>query len=156
MKKLLSIILAAGLLASISTTAFASEINQDTTSKTADVKITTNIDPTYVVTIPESTAINFNATSTALGTVKATSMQIEANKKIVVLASADAFKNTSDASKTIAYKLMNGSAEFSSIDILTTADKADLTVAIDKSAWDSAYAGAYSGVITFTLSYENA
>lgn len=152
MKKILSFVLAAIMVTALSTTAFAAELNQDD-PKTQDTEITTSIAPTYVVTIPADAKIEFNATSTVLGTVKASHMQIEPDKMVVVNATAGKLENQIEKAKTIAYKLMNGDAEFTSINLTDTEKKADLKISIAEDDWNKAYAGDYKGTITFTISY---
>lgn len=155
MKKILSFVLAAMMVTAISTTAFAAELNQGSDPKTQDTKITTSIAPTYVVTIPADAKIDFNAASTTLGTVNATHMQIEPDKKVTVTAAAGKLENQTDTTKTIEYKLMNGETEFTSMDLIDTEKKADLAIAIAEDDWNTAYAGDYKGTITFTISYTN-
>ena len=63
------------------------------------------------------------------------------------------FKNTKDTSKTIHYKLMNGDKEFKSASYTENSDNTMLTLLIDKSDWDKAYAGTYTDTLVFTISY---
>ena len=50
MKKLFALILAVALMATMSVTAFATDITTD--GGTGDTLVTFNVDPTYTVTIP--------------------------------------------------------------------------------------------------------
>ncbi|MEG2081398.1 MAG: hypothetical protein RRZ68_07555, partial [Oscillospiraceae bacterium] len=124
MKKIITAILAISMVAAMSTTAFAAELNQDSDPKTQDSEITTSIAPTYVVTIPADAKINFNAENTVLGTIQASHMQIEPDKQVVVTAKAGKLENQIDKEKTIPYKLMNGDVEFSSIALIDIVKKA--------------------------------
>ena len=63
-------------------------------------------------------------------------------------------KNSRDSTKTIPYKLMNGNNEFTSASYLASGNSTPLTVSINKSEWDNAYAGLYSDTIVFTISYK--
>ena len=62
-------------------------------------------------------------------------------------------KNSKDESKTIAYKIMDGNKEFSTATYAESGNSTNLTLSIDKSEWDKAYAGSYSDTLVFTISY---
>ena len=49
---------------------------------------------------------------------------------------------------------MNGNNEFTSASYLASGNSTPLTVSINKSEWDNAYAGSYSDTIVFTISYK--
>lgn len=49
---------------------------------------------------------------------------------------------------------MNGNSEFTSASYLASGNSTPLTVSINKSEWDNAYAGLYSDKIVFTISYK--
>ncbi|MGN1126900.1 MAG: hypothetical protein ACI4RI_05610, partial [Ruminococcus sp.] len=104
MKKLLATLLSISILASVSVTAFAAEINQDSDPKTATAEITTSISPKYTVTIPADVDVAFNATTTDFGEIKVTSAQIDPDKCIkVTLDSNGNLVNSVDATKKIPY-----------------------------------------------------
>lgn len=115
--------------------------------------INTNISPTYTITIPVDTQINFNATSTNIGAVEVVAAQIEPDKVIRINVSYDKLKNSIDNNKTIVYALKNQNSNFTSANFTSAGDKVNLTVEIAQSEWDNAYAGNYSDTITFTVSY---
>lgn len=155
MKKLISGLTVFSMMALMIMPVVAVELDQDDEPKSTEVEINTTIDPSYVVVIPESTSIDFNAETTELGSIEATWVQIDPDKKVVVTVTPGKLENLKDATKTIPYQLMNGKDEFESMDVLTAGDKVDLNVTIDKADWNKAYAGKYKGIITFTLSYED-
>lgn len=72
MKKIMAAILTLALAAAATASAYATEINQDTKDKTVEVSISTSIQPTYTVMIPEDVPVTFNATSTDFGTIELT------------------------------------------------------------------------------------
>ena len=151
MKKVFAVILTIALLMSLSVTAFAA----NTTDGTAD--ITTNIAPTYTVTIPADVNVVFNATETAFGTIVVTASQIHPNKCIKVELTSDGkLENGIDATKVIPYAIKDseGSA-FTSATYLTEGDKTELSIHITDADWNAAYAGEYSDTVTFTVSYED-
>lgn len=155
MKKMISAILALSLASTTATSVCAINVTQDNSlPQNVDTTITTTIEPSYIVEIPDSVSIPFNSNTTSLGTIKATKLQIEPNKTISVSAKAGSLLNQVDKTSMIPYKIMNGDAEFSSIVLADLNTKAGLTVDVTSAAWNSAPAGNYSGTITFTVSYK--
>ena len=67
MKKLVAGIMTAALCASMASTAFAADINQDSEPKTGNTALTTSKAPTYTIVIPESAEIAFDVEENALG-----------------------------------------------------------------------------------------
>ena len=156
MKKLLAALLSIALFASISATAFAAEINQDSNPKTATATIKTSVAPKYTVSIPADVTVAFNATTTDFGSIEVTSAQIDPDKCIKVALTSDGeLNNTADSAKVIPYTVTAGGATFTSATYDATGDKTDLTINIAQDDWNKAYAGEYSDTVTFTVSYEN-
>lgn len=156
MKKLTALVLAIVLTLSLSVTAFAAEVNQGSTSNTADTKITTSIAPTYTVTIPADTTVTFNTLSTSFGSVTLTAAQIDPGYAVkVALTASGTLKNQADTNRTIAYAIHDANGAFTSAQYTTAGDKTDLTIAITQDAWNAAFAGSYSDTVTFTVSYIN-
>ena len=151
MKKLFAIVLTFALLMSLSVTAFAA----NTTGGNAD--ITTSIEPTYTVTIPSNTNVNFNAAETAFGTIEVTASQIHPDKQIRVTLTTDGeLNNTIDTTKVIPYVIKDASgAAFTTATYLTEGDKTVLSIHITADDWNAAYAGDYTDTVTFTVSYES-
>ncbi len=157
MKKLLAVALAVVLVMSLSVTAFAAEVNQNSTPNTSDTTITASIAPTYTVTIPADTGIVFQATSTDFGKIELTAAQLDPNYVVKVSASAGELKNQADNTKTIPYTLnVKGGAAFTSAEYDADGESTALTLNITQNDWDNAYAGQYKGVITFTVEYKAA
>ncbi|MCI6388584.1 MAG: hypothetical protein MR823_05535 [Ruminococcus sp.] len=154
MKKLLSFTLALVMMLSVSVTAFAATINQDSNPKTVDTEITTSIAPTYTVTIPADVNVSFNATSTSFGKIEVTAAQINPDKCIKVALTTDGtLNNTVDATKVIPYTVNAGATAFTSATYLVAGEKTDLTINITQNDWNSAYAGDYTDTVTFNVSY---
>ena len=160
MKKLIASILTLSLLAAMSATAFAAEIDQDDTPQSSQAVITTSIDPTYLVSIPENTAVPFNATETSFGSIEVIKAQIEPDKQIRVSLTADtadgalALVNQEDETKTIPYTVNDANGVFSSEVYAKDGDKTDLTIHITQDDWNKAAAGSYEDRVIFTVSYE--
>lgn len=80
--------------------------------------------------------------------------RLEPDKTVNVSVSASGkLKNSKNESKTIAYKIMDGNKEFSTATYAESGNSTNLTLSIDKSEWDKAYAGSYSDTLVFTISY---
>lgn len=157
MKKLTALVLAIVLTLSLSVTAFAAEINQGSDPKTANVTVTTSIDPTYTVTIPADVQVTFNETSATFGTVKLDAAQIDPGYAVqVALTASGTLKNQADNTKTIAYTVNDANGDAFTVGTYTTAgEQTPLTIDITQAAWNAAFAGTYSDTVTFTVSYIN-
>jgi len=156
MKKIITCILAFAIVAMMSMTAFAVEIDQDSVRNTADAVITTKIEPSYTVTIPADIQVPFRAKETEFGAISIESARIHPDKCIKVMLNASGFlKNETDASKVIPYVVKSGEEIFSSATYLAAGDKTMLTIHIKEEAWNKAFAGSYKDTVTFTVSYED-
>lgn len=154
MKKWIVMLLTLVLTLTLSVTAFAAEIDQDSDPQEAEVKVTTSIEPTYTVTIPGNVQVEFNATSTQFGTIKLTAAQLDPDHAVeVTLSASGELKNEADKTRTIAYAVNSQGEAFSSAEYQNEGDSTDLTIDITQAAWNAAYAGDYSDIVTFTISY---
>ena len=151
MKKVLAILLAVALMASLAVPAFAA----NTTGGDAD--ITTSVAPTYTVTIPADVNVAFNATETAFGAIEVTASQIHPDKCIKVALTTDGkLENSIDPTKVIPYVIKDSEGTaFTAAAYLTEGDKTELSIHITADDWNAAYAGEYSDTVTFTVSYED-
>lgn len=148
MKKLVSFALMLALSAALSATAFADDNNRS-------VEVKTHIDPTYTVTIPANTTVNFNAVDTSFGAIKLTAAQLDPNKSVkVALSASGTLKNAADTNKTLPYKILNGNTEFTSATYTTAGESTALTIHIAQADWNAAHAGDYADTVTFTISYQ--
>ena len=149
MKKVFAVILTVALLMSMSVTAFAAN------TEGGEADITTSIAPTYTVTIPADVNVQFNATETAFGAIEVEASQIHPNKCIKVALTSDGkLENSIDATKVIPYAIKDSEgAAFTSATYLTEGDKTELSIHITANDWNSAYAGEYSDIVIFTVSY---
>lgn len=131
---------------------FTSVMAQDSDTKQTTISI--SVDPTYMVTISANTTIKSGEQSSSLGKITIENVRLEPDKNVNVSVDASGkLKNTKDTSKTIPYKLMNGDKEFKSASYTENSDNTMLTLLIDKSDWDKAYAGTYTDTLVFTISY---
>ena len=101
MKKLLTIMLALVMVLSLSVTALAADITQDSDPKTGNTTVTFNVDPTYTVTIPatveleKKTAADETVTYEKDLTVSAENVRLLEGKQIQVTLTSD-FTLTND------------------------------------------------------------
>ena len=137
--------------------------------KQGEAVITTEIDPTYIVTIPADTTVAFNDLTTDFGSVELTQARLDPNKQVVVTVDTDGeLNNAADAEKVIPYTVMAQYAtgeegeEYVPFDVsgndltFDTAGQAfAMTIEISEDDWNQAYAGSYSDTVTFNVSYED-
>lgn len=157
MKKLTSFPLAFALCAACAVSAFADTIPGTTTTTTSGATtIKTSIIPTYTVEIPAATKIQFNAAETKLtGRLYLEKAQLEPNHYVRISATANDLTNDADKSKTIPFTLYDGDNRFTSADFRTKYDTVTFSVHIDKTAWETAPAGNYTGSVTFNIEYKS-
>lgn len=148
MKKFISAALALCFVLSLCITAFAAEEDRETI-------ITTSIKPTYTVTVPADTTVEFNAAETDFGKIIVDAAQIEPNKYITVALTTDgALNNEADAAKELPYTITDVSGTvFTSAKYNEKDQSTALKINITEADWAAAYAGSYSDKVTFTISY---
>ena len=141
-------------------------ITEQSDPQSGSALITTEIAPTYIVTIPADTTVAFNTLRTDFGSVELTQARLEPNAFIRVSLDSDyELKNAADDSKTIPYDVVmeeqNEDQEFvynsvmgEDIILTETGEKADLDIDITQEDWDSAYAGNYADTVTFNVLYD--
>ena len=159
MKKILAILCAVLMLASLAAAASAEEAPQTTT-------ITTTVPSTYVLTIPATVEIPYGEKNATIGSVKVTG-RITNDQYVKV--TAETTTNDSDSSARISYRpedifasAVNGSApifrgrDFSAKEVNGNGGSCLVVARISDYAWEHAAAGTYSDTITFTASLETA
>lgn len=126
--------------------------------------ISTEIEPTYLVTIPADVKVVSGQEKTDFGAVKLDKAQLEPDKCIkVTLISDNLLKHQKDKTKTLAYTIsekvtttdITEETVFTSAVYQTAGEKTDLTIGITKDEWEKAYAGIYSNTVTFQIEYTN-
>ena len=154
-------------------TAFAAaeptQINEQSDPQSADVLITTEIAPTYIVTIPADTTVAFNDLTTDFGEVELTQARLDPGKQVVVTVDTDGeLNNAADAEKVIPYMVTAQYAtgaedevyvpfnvKDSDLTFDTTGQAFAMEIQITEDDWNAAYAGSYSDTVTFNVSYED-
>ena len=149
----------------------ATVIDQTTPEpKQGEAEITTEIAPTYIVTIPADTTVAFNDLTTDFGSVELTQARLDPGKQVVVTVDTDGeLNNAADAEKVIPYMVTAQYATGEPDDIYVpfnvkgndlifdTAGQAfAMEIQITEDDWNAAYAGSYSDTVTFNVSYEDA
>ena len=161
-------------ISAMSISAFAepepTEINETSDPQSAQAEITTEIAPTYIVTIPADTTVAFNDLTTDFGSVELTQARLDPGKQVVVTVDTDGeLNNEADDTKIIPYMVTAQYAtgavgeEYMPFDvndsdlIFDTAGQAfAMEIQITEDDWNAAYAGSYSDTVTFNVSYEDA
>lgn len=155
MKKILSFTLALVMMLSVSVTAFAGTVDQDSVDQTGNTSITYNVAPAYTVTIPATVELGSTAT------VKVENTMLKKGDEVTVKLTGtseadDAFKVTTAQGAELAYTVKDGDTVINVGDtVLSCAsqvnDTADLLFTAPASVQ---YAGDYTGTVTFTVSVE--
>ncbi|MGN1315434.1 MAG: hypothetical protein ACI4VW_00015 [Acutalibacteraceae bacterium] len=155
MKKVLSFTLALVMMLSVSITAFAGTVDQDTVDKTGNTSITYDVSPSYTVTIPATVTLGDTATVKVENTMLKKGDEV--NVKLTGTSEADdAFKVTTAQGAELTYTVKDGDTVINVGDtVLSCAsqvnDTADLLFTAPASVQ---YAGDYTGTVTFTVSVE--
>jgi len=156
MKKLLTLALVVAMLTATGVTAFA----VDYPGGSQGTEVTTSVAPTFTVSIPADTTVEFNALSTNFGSVTLDSARLAPNKAVQVTVTSDFDLNNSvDNEAVIPYSLKAGNdtldADYAAT-FTTVGEKVDLTISITQADWDAAAAGDYGDTVTFNISYVDA
>lgn len=159
MKKLLSIALTLVMVLSLSVTAFAADITQDSNPKTADTNVTFNVDPTYTVTIPATVTLakdqdagNYKQDAT----ITASDVRLLEGQTITVkLASDFQLDTAASATYKLPYTVKVGDSEtaIATGDTVATfnTDTNSQSSTLHFAADNPTYAGNYSDTVTFTI-----
>lgn len=141
--------------------AMALPVSAQDNTESKDTSITAKIQSTYTLSIPASTTIDFEKTSTNLKETLKVTGNVLPTQEVAVTAKAGAFHNKVQ-NTDLPYKLIDkrNNSEFTtatwSEDELRDGSK-ELTLSVDitKEAWDAAEAGSYEGSITFTANLQD-
>lgn len=151
-------------------TAYAANPITETTEQKGEAVITTEIAPSYIVTIPADTTVKFHDLTTDFGKVELTKAQLDPGKVVKVTVNSDGeLNNAADASKVIPYMVTAQYATGAEDEVYVpfNVKGSDLTfdtagqafameIQITEDDWNKAYAGSYSDTVTFNVSYEDA
>ncbi|MCI5727345.1 MAG: hypothetical protein MR274_07550 [Clostridium sp.] len=155
MKKSLSFILALVMVLSVSTTAFAGIIKEDSTQQSDSTEIKYNVDPTYTVTIPSNVTLGEKATVKVENTIL--KLGDEVKVKLTGTSGTDnAFLVKTPQDAELAYTVKNGNTVINVGDTVISCaslvnDEVELLFTAPTSVQ---YAGEYTGTVTFTVSVE--
>lgn len=155
MKKLLSFTLALVMMLSVSVTAFAGTVDQDSIDKTGDTSITYSVDPAYTVTIPATVELGGTATVKVENTMLKKGDEV--NVKLTGTSEADdTFKVTTAQGAELTYTVKKSDTVINVGDtVISCASQVSNQVDLLFTAPTSVqYAGDYSGTVTFTVSVE--
>lgn len=154
-KKVLPLLLTAwiaALLLCITVCAQSNIVSSGTTD------VSTEISVSYIVSIPDSTDIEYGAELTPIGTVSASEIRLLPGSYLTVdMASAGKLINASSEDSAIPYTFVIGGKTELTKPAYTfrldgnTKTAEEISVKIASDAWKAADAGSYSDTITFTV-----
>lgn len=157
MKKLLALILAVALMATMSVTAFAADntvnYNGSENPQTSGLKVTYNVTPTFSVTIPANVALGNSVTVSAADVVVEYGEAV--NVKLSGTSETDnSFMLRTEQGAELSYTVKKGEAAVNVGDtILSVVPGSDKTSAeltfVEPASYT--YAGLYKGTVTFTI-----
>ena len=141
--------------------------DQTADPKNATVDLSTQIDPTYTVVIPQETGIAFRDLTKTISVKYAkgnlepgASVRVSTSKQAVL--KHDRISGTADADEQIVFSVSaDGSAGNSGTPAVVFAEGTavntlkDFTLATTAAEWNSAKSGTYSGEMVFTISYDD-
>ena len=155
MKKLITVLLALAMVASLSVTAFAADVTTDGGQGSAEIGF--GVDPTYTVTIPATVELQKKVDGDTVTyendyTIEAASgVRLKKNEYIEVTVTTDNEMETPEGA-TLAYTITKDDAALENNVVATFAtDKAAQTSTIHIAAGDPDFAGDYKDTVTFTL-----
>ena len=152
MKKLITVLLALAMVATMSVTAFAAN------STGGSTEVSFNVDPTYTVTIPATVELNKvedNGVVTYENDYTLTAqagVRLKKGEYIEVTVASD-FEMTTTEGATLDYTITAGGSNVANNGVVAEfdTDKLEQTATIHIAANDPDYAGEYKDTVTFTL-----
>ena len=154
MKKLASSLLILALVCLCALPAYAANSTGGSTA------ITTDVAPTYTVTIPPTLEIPYNSTEAKALTLTASGLLLETGKTVTVTAAGSGTNGAftmANGSKTLGYELSKAASPWSALakdgEAASFAENGTATIYAKVPDWTVTAAGKYSGTITFTVSY---
>ena len=154
MKKVFALLLVITMMLSLSVTAFAAEIDQDTPApKEGFIAVRYQVAPTYTVTIPATVTLGETAK------IEVENVVVEKGKQVeVALTNANDFKVATPEGAELTYTVKNGETEVAEGDTVLAVNPADGTAGETTLTFVAPttiqYAGKYEGTVTFTVAVE--
>ena len=157
MKKLLTILLAVAMLATLTLTAFAA-VDQDSASKDGSTSVYFEIDPTYTITIPatvELAKVDNDGVVTYENDYTITAsenLRLKKYEYVEVTVTTSGVMMTEEGAM-LDYDISVGGETVESGDVVAVfeTNTAAQTATMHISAEDPAYAGRYEDIVTFTI-----
>lgn len=158
MKKLFALILAVVMIATMSVTAFASEIGPGANASQGSTEVSFNVDPTYTVTIPATVELDKVDTDGVVTYENDYTLTAQAGVRLkkgeyIEVTVASDFKMTTTEGATLEYGITANDTAVANDGIVAEfdTDKSQQTATIHIAANDPDYAGEYKDTVTFTV-----
>lgn len=157
MKKLLSALTVLTLVMGISATSIkAADIDQGSANQSGKTSVSTKVDPTYIVTIPEDCNIPQGTKNTPLYLVVTGNPQPDAVIKVDITKTD--LTNKGNESYKIPYALTYKQMPFTGITYnesqIRTGTTTEFSVDINGDDWNKAFAGDYRATLNFVIQYQ--
>lgn len=155
MKKLFALLLAITMMLSLSVTAFAAEIDQDTAApQEGSIAVSYQVAPTYTVTIPATVTLGETAK------IEVENVVVEKGKQVeVALTNANDFKVATPEGAELTYTVKNGETEVAEGETVLAVNPKDGTTGETTLSFVAPttiqYAGKYEGTVTFTVAVKD-
>lgn len=158
MRRFISALTAMIMVITISVTAFATDINQDSSNKTSNTNITYTVNPSYTVTIPANVTLGNSIT------VSAEDVRVAKGSQVVVKLTGinendNDFKVKTTEGAELTYTVQKGSDNVAINDVVLAVNPEVSTSGSQILSFieptNIIYAGNYTGNVTFKVSVES-
>ena len=110
------------------------------------------VDPTYTVSIPESTTLTFLDSQESFGNITIENALLDEGKCIRVSVLSDNYMVNSNGDK-LPYEIIGNDTSFQYADFTTTGETQNISIKMDESIWKKAPSGTYTSEIGFHIIY---
>lgn len=162
MKKLFALISTVAMLATLSVTAFAAEIDQGAAESNGSTSVYFEVDPTYTITIPATVELAKKETAGVVTyendyTITASeNLRLKKYEYVEVTIATDGVMTTDEGAE-LAYTVSVDGSAVANGDVVAAfgTNTAEQTTTMHIAANDPTYAGRYEDTVTFTIAVKS-